>query len=147
MAERIGQNLWTIDSAAFDTYYARWEGTSHRGYLDWTPERFTRWAKSIGPSTTTLVDGLFARAAHPEQAFRMAFGVLGLARKHSPDLLEKACARAVALSAFSYRSVHSILEKGLADVPLLPPEEREPRSHPNVRGADYYTQEGTSRAH
>lgn len=33
MAERIGQNLWTIDSAAFDTYYARWDGTSHRGHL------------------------------------------------------------------------------------------------------------------
>lgn len=120
---------------------------AHSGYLAWDKERFGRWAQGIGPSTATLVQGLFDRAGHPDQAVRKAFGVLGLARKYSPEQLEKACTRAVALSAFSYHSVLSILEKGLADVPLVPPEEREPQSHPNVRGSDYFAEEGPPRAH
>jgi len=31
---------------------------SHRAHLEWTPERFRRWAGDIGPSTLELVDYL-----------------------------------------------------------------------------------------
>ncbi len=119
---------------------------AHQGYLAWTPERFSQWAQDIGPQTAALVAGLFVRAEHPEQAFRQAFGVLGLARKHTPEQLELACVRAVTLSAFSYRSVRSILEKGLAEAPLCPPPEQEPHVHANVRGAAYFAEEGSPHA-
>ena len=113
----------------------------HTGYLSWDKDRFDHWAQSIGPSTAALVRGLFDEASHPDQAIRKAFGILGLARKYSQEKLEKACARAVTLGAFSYRSVLSILEKGLADIPLAFPEEIEPQAHGNLRGSDYFADE------
>jgi hypothetical protein len=84
----------------------------HQGYLAWDRDRFGRWAQSIGPSTAALVQGLFDQAGHPDQAIRKAFGVLGLGRKYSPELLEKACARAVALGGFSHHSVALDPRKG-----------------------------------
>ena len=53
---------------------------------------------------------------------------------------EAACARALRLRAYSYRSVESILRTGLdrqplpGDTPALPPHP----AHVNVRGPDYY---------
>jgi hypothetical protein len=64
-----------------------------------------------------------------------------LGKRYGGDRLEAACARAVALRAFSYRSVESILRSGLDRQPLLPiaaATPTTPRQHDHVRGADYY---------
>ncbi|MCY7387785.1 MAG: IS21 family transposase, partial [Burkholderiales bacterium] len=53
--------------------------------------------------------------------------------------MESACARALAVGAHRYRSVNSILEKGLdRQPPLTPQAELALPDHANVRGPDYY---------
>ena len=51
--------------------------SSHRRYADWTPERFRRWAGSVGPQTEGLIMAILAHRPHPEQGFRTCLGVLG----------------------------------------------------------------------
>jgi len=54
--------------------------------------------------------------------------------------LEAAAARALAVHAHSYRSLKSILEKGLDQTTLdLAPEVRPVGPHANVRGAQYFS--------
>ena len=50
-----------------------------------------------------------------------------------------ACIRAVAIQAFTYHSIHSILKKGLDRQPLLDRvDERTHPDHDNLRGSTYY---------
>src|SRR5215211_3644508 len=52
--------------------------SAHRRYAEWTPDRFRRWGRSIGPSTEGLVLAILANRPHPEQGFRTCLGVLRL---------------------------------------------------------------------
>jgi transposase len=111
---------------------------SHREHSDWTPSRLIRWGATVGPSTARLVNVILHERPHPEQGFRACLGILRLAKEHSNERLEKACARALAVRAHSYRSVDSILKNKLEAQPLpeLPPEPIP--HHGNVRGSVYY---------
>ena len=113
---------------------------SHRRHLEWTPSRIVRWAENAGPQTAILVDGILRSRPHPEQGFRSCLGILRLGKRYGDDRLEAACTRAVAFQAFSYRSVESILRRGLDRQPLPPPTPvaTTPRQHEYVRGAAYY---------
>ena len=114
----------------------------HRRQAEWTPERFLDWAARTGPQTAALVGALLAGKVHPENAFRMCFGVLGFEKSVGKQRLEAACARALATGALSYQSVKSILDKGLesteaqAELPNLP-------EHANLRGGGYYGREAS----
>ena len=63
-----------------------------------------------------------------------------LARQYSPERLEAACTRALAIRSPTYRSVASILKNGLDRQPsLFAPATTSPLpTHENVRGPDYY---------
>lgn len=111
---------------------------AHRAQQEWTPERLTRWAASVGPGTAACVTAILAARAHPEQGFRACLGVLRLADRYGPERLEAACARAVALSACRYKTVESILRRRLDPHPDTPAESTLPRTHAHLRGAGYY---------
>ncbi|MGH7612122.1 MAG: IS21 family transposase [Candidatus Dormibacteria bacterium] len=113
---------------------------SHRRHLEWTPSRIVRWAENTGPQTASLVDGILRSRPHPEQGFRSCLGILRLGQRYGGDRLEAACTRAVTFQAFSYRSVESILRRGLdrQPLPLPAPPTVTPRHHEYVRGAAYY---------
>ena len=64
----------------------------HRRYGDWTPERFQRWAATIGPATAQLIANRLRQRRHPEQAYRSCLGILRLAKTYGDDRLEAACA-------------------------------------------------------
>jgi hypothetical protein len=55
---------------------------------------------------------------------RSAQGILTLVKRYGPERLEAACRRALAFKLASYRTVSTILSKGLEYVPL-PPEAQE----------------------
>jgi len=112
---------------------------SHRRYLEWTPGRLVAWGEATGRATGALVAAILASRPHPEQGFRSCLGIFRLGRRHGPERLEAACARALAVGALSYRSVDSILKAGLDRAPLPePPPVRATRTHANVRGPGYY---------
>jgi transposase len=113
---------------------------SHRAHREWTPGRLVRWARTVGPQTAELVEGVLASRPHPEQGVRSCLGILRLGKHHGEARLEAACGRALALRAFSYRSVESILRTGLDRHPLLAlvPPPVVPRRHDNLRGPGYY---------
>ena len=76
---------------------------------------------------------------HPEQGYRAALGIIRLAGRYGPDRAEAACARALRLRSYSYRSVESILRTGLdrqplpGDKPALPRPPRPPqRARPRL---------------
>jgi len=111
----------------------------HQRYLEWTPERLLRWARTIGPATAKVLEQLLGSRRHPQQAYNACFGVLRLAKAYSETRLEAACARALLLGTVSYKSLAAILEKGLDQRPLPEPEEvNRPSAHTNLRGAGYY---------
>lgn len=118
----------------------------HREKAEWTTDRILAWADSFGPAVKIVVEGIMANRRHPEQAFRSCFGLLNLAKKVERKRFLSACQRAAAFRAFSYKSVKSILDKGLDREPL--PENVTPIGiksaghHENVRGALYYATEG-----
>lgn len=110
--------------------------SAHRRYAEWTPDRFRRWGRSIGPNTEELVLAIMANRPHPEQGFRTCLGVLRLFKDVDPERAELIAARAVAVSALTYKSIASIIANKL---------ERSSRDtedaiieHPNLRGPRYF---------
>ena len=114
---------------------------SHQKYLEWTPSRLVSWAGQNGPQTKALVTCIMENRTHPEQGFRSCLGIMRLAKKYSPERLEAACARALLIRAYSYKSVESILKskldtQDLRDLSALSPDK--PILHENLRGKEYY---------
>jgi transposase len=110
----------------------------HQFYSQWSPERFLRWAQEIGEQTGVLVSRVLDTRRHPEQAYRSCLGILGLAKRYSPQRLEAACTRANAAGIRSYKGVHNILKHQLDQVPLEPTPSPPLPSHANIRGEHYY---------
>ena len=111
--------------------------SAHRRYAEWSPERFRRWARGIGPETEGLVIAILRDRPHPEQGFRTCLGILRPYRGLDPARAEAASARAVALGALTYKSIASILANGLDRA--TPPAEAVPvMLHLNMRGPRYF---------
>jgi transposase len=121
---------------------------SHQRYLQWTPSRIIKWAAKNGPNTEKLVTRIMETRPHPEQGFRSSLGIMRLANNYTPERVEKACTRALAIGSHSYKSVKSILKNSLDHQPLLfeQPEEAQSPSHHNIRGKHYYGKKEASNA-
>jgi transposase len=113
---------------------------AHQRYLDWTPARLIRWAAEVGPHTAQLVEAILQERRHPEHGYRTCLGIIRLGKYYPHARLEAAAARALAVHALSYRSLKSILERGLDQCTLnLAQDVRPTGTRENVRGADYFT--------
>ena len=114
--------------------------TSHQKHAEWTPSRILGWAGTVGPRTEELAQAILAERRHPEHGYRSCLGLFRLAKRYGNERVEAACARALTVSARSYRHVESILKHGFDRAPALDTEPREgnPLVHENVRGSGYY---------
>lgn len=112
---------------------------SHQQYLEWTPTRIAGRAGSIGPKTAELVEYILGNREFPQQGYRTCLGIIRLSKEYSDQRLEAACRRALAINACSYRSVHSILERGLDRYPLYQQPQTASVAHENIRGGGYFT--------
>lgn len=115
---------------------------SHRAHLEWTPSRLINWGKTIGPHTAAVVEHVIRSKPHPEQGYRSALGLLRLSNRFSAARLEKACERAITIRSAAYRTVKTMLSKGMESAPL---PDQVPAQDPaaglgaaNVRGRRYY---------
>ena len=115
---------------------------AHQHYAEWTPQRLIHWAATSGPATAQVVEPILASRPHPQQGFRSCLGIMRLGKSYSPERLEAACRRALTLGACSYKSIESILKKGLDRQPLpQPPDGMVSPYHANIRGPHYYKEE------
>jgi transposase len=101
------------------------------------------WARTIGEQTAALVEAILQERRHPEQGYRSCLGILRLGKRYGDARLEAACARALSVSARSYRHVESILRAGLDHLPLPQPQVEGAPPAPataddDVRGPSYY---------
>ena len=112
---------------------------AHQEVLDWTPERLKHDARGIGMFTERLIERVFELCRHPLQGAQTSLGILRLKKAFGAERLEHACERALRIQAISFKSVRSILKKGLDHLP--PPEAPRPApliQHANIRGSEYY---------
>jgi hypothetical protein len=70
-------------------------------------------------------------------------GIIRLGKQYSQERLEAACAYALSIRGFFYKSVQSILKNKLDQKHTLLPKKEEsalplPLQHPNIRGKEYY---------
>ena len=113
--------------------------SNHQKYLEWTPERLSQWAAQIGPSTVDLVKKVIAGRPYPPQAYRSCLGILRLAKSFTEARLEAAAARAVKFNTCSYKSMKSILDRGMDRLdPKAPENSQLALFHDNIRGRHYY---------
>ena len=115
---------------------------SHRAHLEWTPSRLINWGRNVGPHTAAVVEHVIRSKPHPEQGYRSALGLLRLSNRFTAARLEKACERAITIRSASYRTVKTMLQRGMEAAPL---PEQLPLQDPaadlgavNVRGRRYY---------
>lgn len=88
-----------------------------------TPVRLREEAEKIGPATLQLISEMLGDK--PVDRLRGAQGVIHLAKKYGPARLEAACRRALWVNVVHYRTVETILRRGLENTPL-PPEALSP---------------------
>nr|VFK42343.1 MAG: hypothetical protein BECKSD772F_GA0070984_112012 [Candidatus Kentron sp. SD]VFK48222.1 MAG: hypothetical protein BECKSD772E_GA0070983_111712 [Candidatus Kentron sp. SD] len=86
---------------------------SHRRHSEWSPHRFLSWARKIGPATHTVVRHQLENRPHPEHGYRACLGILHQVRHYGNERLERACVQAVKIGSPTYKSIASILKKGL----------------------------------
>ena len=111
--------------------------SAHRRYAEWTPARFERWGREIGPETEGLVIAILQGRPHPEQGFRTCLGIMRLYRGLAPPRAEAVSARAIAIGALSYKSIASIIANNI-DRTTHQAESKPVIDHPNLRGAGYF---------
>jgi transposase len=113
---------------------------AHQKHAEWTPSRILGWARTVGPKTSALAEAILAEHRHPEHGYRSCLGLFRLAKRYGNERVEAACARALTVSARSYRHVESILKHGFDRAPALATESVPSTGvvHENVRGRDYY---------
>jgi len=113
--------------------------SNHRLYAEWNPERILKWAASAGESVAEACEQIMRTRPHPEQGFRACLGIMRLAKLYDKKRTEAACQRALAAGAVSYKSIESILKRGLDRLPLF--DQATPDSLPNhehIRGPEFY---------
>ena len=112
--------------------------SSHRFVSEWTPERFLSWAEGIHEDVRLYILKILGRKQHPEQAYKSCVGVLSFAKKVGHERLIKACQRALGYGIYNYKTIQSILEKGLDKDAEEETEQLQMPFHENIRGENYY---------
>lgn len=114
--------------------------STHRKYLDWSPEYFKKQAAALGPNVLACVTELFTGSDYPETAYKRAMGIIQLSKGYGKERLDSACQRAIYATAVSYNRIKNILENNLD---RAAPEENGTKQshipkHENIRGASNY---------
>ena len=111
---------------------------SHRSFLEVTPSVITAWSFKVGQATHEVIHTILNSKQHPDQSYRSCLGIMRMGKRYSNERMEAACQRAVTFGSCSYRSLKSILEKGLDQHPITPDEPGPNIEHTNIRGKSYY---------
>jgi cation transport ATPase len=97
-------------------------------------------AEKIGRDTTFGRIVQAVERADPEMGYRSCLGIIRLGQQYSLPRMEAAAQRALMMNAVSFKSIDSMLRRGLDRQPL--PTTSAPTqpaiAHDNIRGAEYF---------
>ena len=137
--QRVASHLRDDTPGQYSTEDSHMPSNHKRRKEKWSPERFIRWAQSIGLETCQVIKELLGSKRHPEQAYKSCIGVLKLADKYGPQRLEKACTMANESNLCSYRHIKNILKNNMDKALTQCSSKPYPVfSHEYVRGQHYY---------
>ena len=110
---------------------------------NWSVDFFIKQAQGIGEQVEAYFLKIFEQKAHPEQAYKICTGIIGLKKNYNNERINQACERAAYFGNYGYKVVAHILKKGLDQVAYLPHATTDDQplldeSHPNIRGGNYY---------
>jgi transposase len=111
---------------------------NHQAYEAFEPALFLSWASSLGQGIANAADAMTQQKKHPEQVHKLYYGFKKLVKQFGQARMNQACYRACALSCLTFKSIQSILEKGLDKQAPISVAVRKAPEHMNVRGPDYY---------
>lgn len=138
--ERIAVHRRNYRKGAYTTNKDHLRST-HKKYLDWSPEYFVKMASKHGSATSELIKRLFEHNDYPEANYKRAMGIIQLHRAFGSDRLNKACERALMVGEPGYGLVRNILENGLdrepVDIERFEGGQVHIPFHDNIRG-DYH---------
>jgi hypothetical protein len=110
----------------------------HQFVNGWSPDRFIRWAATMGGSVKEFIRLMLDSREHPEQAFKACMGILKLGNKYDEKALQFVCKKAIEINSISYRFIANSLknntykmEEDDANNLILP-------FHKNIRGKENY---------
>jgi len=136
---RIASHIRSYQKGGFSTCEEH-RPKRHREYLAWNPERFIRWASTIGPYCSEYITGIMKSRRYPEQGYRACLGVLRLSKSYPREKVEQACQRALSLQVYSYKLIESILKRKVERAAKSTRQSCsvQQQPHENVRGSRYY---------
>lgn len=110
-------------------------------YLMATPTYCRKKASEYGPNTEELISKILSD--HAMRNLRKAQGILRLGEKYGQEDMEMACERALLFGNYRYKSLKTILEKGLLNPEDAPPivSPLSPLGQSFLRSAAYFTSE------
>ena len=113
---------------------------SYRAYASWSGASFRYRAKSMGENTYHVIDGILKSYEFEVQAFRRCVGILNLARKHSPEMLERACSLAAEDGRSSYKYIKNLLDSMVLEPnETMQPAGKEKKPSPFARPKGFYS--------
>ncbi len=117
---------------------------AHQKYLEYTPEDFTAWARSVGDFTEKTIACFLNAGKVPEQGYKYCVGLMKAADRYTPHRVENACRRLLsATNKPSLRNIIMILKNGQDRLEISHSEtSARPRSHGITRGVEAYRQGG-----
>lgn len=114
----------------------------HQKYLEVSGDYFRKWAATVGPNTSTVVNAILSAHKVEKQGYRACTSLMKLADKYSLPRLEEACQRALSYTPNpGFKTVQTILKTG-QDKMMTPGSDSVIKANSEtygfVRGADYY---------
>ncbi|MGN1158325.1 MAG: IS21 family transposase [Agathobacter sp.] len=110
---------------------------NHKMASEWNAQRFINWAHKIGPSCETVIKRLLDSYRVEQQAYNGCRSILKFGDTYSPEKLERACEKALALIQVPrYKNIKLIIERNQEDE--LSEEKEIGNEGAILRGSSYY---------
>jgi len=135
--ERVASHLRDDGPGRYTTCSEHMPSSHKKRKEKWTPERFIRWATTIGANTRIVISMVLEGVRHPEQGYRACMGILKFSDQYGKERLEKACAIALEHNMAGYRIISNILKNNM-DMVESTTEPATSSPHSNLRGPEYY---------
>lgn len=117
--------------------------STHKAYMDWSPQYFKNKASTHGEHVVKCVDKILSDTDYPEIGYKRVMGLIQLNKAYGSERLNTACQRALKADMVSYKRIKNILKNNMDKASIFYQDlEADKKSHipnhQNIRGALTY---------